>query len=264
MTPHGSVASESSSPCVAMLQLFTVSGFGIARAFSHMGTDRLRIHKAGRAKSGLRFVKLLGTGSGTTFRPQDADPTVWGIFTVWDTDTAARSFQTGAVAKSWANFADESATVMLRPLRWKGQWSRCEPFGSDRGSSEDSHTYSGPVASLTRARVKPLQWRTFLRAVPPVAVDLVAAPGSLYRVGVGEAPIGLQATFSMWSSQNAVDQFAYKQAAHRDVVRQTASTGWYAEEMFARFAVESATGSVKGVTMEGVHRLIHNQISSTQ
>jgi hypothetical protein len=264
VTPDQPAMTEVPATRIAMLQLFTVSGFGIARALSHMGTDRFRLRSSAHAADGLRFVKLLGTGSGTTFRPQDADPAVWGIFTVWDSVGAAERFQTGPVAASWGRLSNESATVMLRPLRWKGLWSRQTPFGSDRGASADAHTYLGPVASLTRARIKPGQWRTFLRAVPPVAVDLVAAEGSLFRVGVGEAPIGLQATFSMWSSQDAVDQFAYKQAAHRKVVRQTSATGWYAEEMFARFAVESATGSVKGVTMEGVHRLIHNQTSSHQ
>jgi hypothetical protein len=239
---------------VALLQFFTVSGLGVARAVGHMGTDRFRI----RSSPGLRFAKLLGTGSGTTFRPTDADPKLWGILTVWDSTASAERFRDGAVTKSWTRFADETADFTLRPLKWKGEWSRVQPFGTPRGAAVDADTFDGPVASITRARIKPTQLRTFLRAVPPVAADVAAAPGSLFRVGIGEAPVGLQATFSIWSSSGAVDQFAYRQTAHRTVVRQTTTSGWYAEEMFARFAVESATGTVKGATMEGVHRLIQS------
>ncbi len=244
---------------VALMQFFGVSRFGVLRAVGHMGADRFRL----RGLPGLRFSKLLGTGSGVTFRPSDADPHLWGIFSVWDSSDSAQGFRNGELSKvssMWDSFADEKASFLLRPLKWKGEWSRQQPFGSERGSAHDSDSYDGPVASLTRARIKPQQLRTFLRAVPPVAVDVAHAAGSLLRVGVGEAPIGLQATFSVWSSSEAVDQFAYRQAAHREVVRETAARGWYAEEMFARFAVESATGAVKGVTMEGVQRLIQSSV----
>jgi hypothetical protein len=66
-------------------------------------------------------------------------------------------------------------------------------------------------------------------------------------VGIGDAPIGLQGTFSVWESSAALNRFAYTRSPHVDVVRRTGTEGWYAEELFARFAVVSSHGSVAGV-----------------
>jgi hypothetical protein len=234
-----SVLSGSSSRH-ASLHLFGVHGVGIARAVTHMATDRVRL----RSVPGLQFSKLLGTGDGRTFTPRDADPNLWGIFAVWDSADAASAFTTHRVVRGWESFADESCSVQLLPLKWKGEWAGKNPFGSQRGSADVA--WDGPVASLTRARIKPRQLRRFVAAVPPVAADALRAPGLRFAVGIGEAPIGLQATFSMWDSAQAIDQFAYRQAAHKEVIRRTATDGWYAEEMFTRFAVVSTTGTVKG------------------
>jgi hypothetical protein len=79
-----------------------------------------------------------------------------------------------------------------------------------------------------------------------VSVDLARRPGLRLAVGIGEAPVGLQGTFSLWESARALRGFAYGGDAHREVVARTATERWYAEELFARFAVEGAEGSVDG------------------
>lgn len=115
----------------------------------------------------------------------------------------------------------------------------------------------GLVAVLTRARLAPRHAVTFWRAAPPVAADLVALAGApaamgvptsgpTLAVGIGEAPIGLQGTFSVWPSLAAVRAFAYQRPAHASVVRRTDEVGWYAEELFARFAVLGGHGTVDG------------------
>jgi hypothetical protein len=241
------VDDDPAHPRVAALQLFGVSGVGIAHAFRHMATDRLLL----RATPGLRFVKLMGTGDARTFTPRDADVRLWALFTVWDNPADRDRFVADhSVVRSWVRRSDEMAQWNLRPLRWKGAWSGRHPFGEPRGVASDHHQWSGRVAVLTRARLKTAQIRSFLRAVPPVATEALHAAGLTYSVGIGEAPIGLQATFSVWESPQSVDTFAYRGDAHRSVIRRTATDGWYAEEMFARFAVESATGTVKGASME--------------
>jgi hypothetical protein len=65
-------------------------------------------------------------------------------------------------------------------------------------------------------------------------------------IGIGEAPIGVQGTFSVWESARALQSFAYAGAAHADAIRRTPVRRWYAEELFARFAVLSASGTVDG------------------
>ena len=68
----------------------------------------------------------------------------------------------------------------------------------------------------------------------------------LVALGVGERQVGLQGTFSMWESAAALRSFAYAGRAHAEVVRQTARQRWYAEELFAGFAVLDAAGTVDG------------------
>ena len=129
----------------------------------------------------------------------------------------------------------------LRPLSARGRWSGREPFGRPGGGR-----WEGPVAAVTRARLAVTRSATFWRAVPPVSLDLAGRPGLRLAVGIGEAPVGLQGTFSLWASPGALREFAYGGAAHRAVVERTDRERWYAEELFARFAVEDAAGSVDG------------------
>jgi hypothetical protein len=190
---------------------------------------------------GLRFAKLLGTGSGRTFTPRDADPHRWGLLAVWDDDAAAGAFGEGPVVRGWQRIADEQWTARLRPLSAHGRWSRREPFGRPAPAR-----WTGPVAAITRARLAPRRALTFWRAVPPVSADLRCSPGLRLALGVGEAPIGLQGTFSVWDSAAALNAFAYDRAPHAAVIRRTAEQRWYAEELFARFALLSADGTVDG------------------
>jgi hypothetical protein len=79
-----------------------------------------------------------------------------------------------------------------------------------------------------------------------VTADLDNADGLRLRLGVGEAPLGLQGTFSLWDSSAAMQAFAYRGAPHRDVIRRSSDEHWYAEELFARFTVADHGGSIFG------------------
>jgi hypothetical protein len=84
--------------------------------------------------------------------------------------------------------------------------------------------------------------------VPPVSAELRRTDGLRLALGIGEAPIGLQGTFSLWDSPDALVGFAHRGAAHREAVRRTAQLGWYAEELFARFEVVELAGTYQGRT----------------
>jgi hypothetical protein len=82
--------------------------------------------------------------------------------------------------------------------------------------------------------------RRFWAAVPAVTTELRGAAGLQFALGFGEAPIGLQGTLSVWRDASALQQFAYSGPAHRAVIARTPTERWYAEELFARFAVLEA------------------------
>jgi hypothetical protein len=75
----------------------------------------------------------------------------------------------------------------------------------------------------------------FWRSIPPVVLDLHQSPGLLFSIGIGEAPIGLQGTLSIWRSAADLRDFAYKNAPHRAAIEDTKRFDWYSEELFARF-----------------------------
>ena len=179
---------------------------------------------------------------GQTFTVRDADPRRWGLLTVWEADASYSQFaESSPVPRAWARIAAETWTVRLRPLASRGTWSGQVPFGDP-----PPRRHSGPVAALTRARIRPAKAATFWRAVPPVSADLRTVAGLRWAVGIGEAPIGLQGTFSLWDSAAELREFAYNRAAHQEAIARTSTVGWYAEELFARFAVERVEGTWDG------------------
>ncbi|MCW2622427.1 MAG: putative spheroidene monooxygenase [Frankiales bacterium] len=234
MSWHARRVSSPVPPLVTM-HLWRVPASGVPAALLRMGTDRLAVDRT----PGVRFSRLLGTSRG--FSPRGADPTRWGLLTVWARAADAQAFEQGPVVRHWARSASESFRADLRPVGSRGRWGGREPFGAPGRS-----VTTGPVASVTRARLRPLRTRRFRAAVPPVAAELVRAPGLLAALGVGERPVGLQGTFSLWRSEPHLEAFAYAGLPHRAVVRRTPREGWYAEELFARFAVLGTTGSLDG------------------
>lgn len=228
-------------PALVTVHLWGVPARAVPSAVLAMARDR----KPLRDVPGLRFAKLLGTGSGRTFAPGDADPRHWGVLATWTSAAAADAFEADAVVRRWDTRADERLRLTLRPLASRGQWSGREPFGAPSPTRHD-----GPVAALTRARIRPRMWRTFWSNVPPVTAALNDSPGLLLRLGIGEAPVGLQGTFSVWQSTAALRDFAHRRVEHQAVIARTRELGWYTEELFARFAVLEAEGTYAGT---GLH-----------
>lgn len=226
-------------PALVTLHLWGVPTRAVPAAFLRMGLHRSALRRAG----GPVFAKLLGTGDGRTFTVRDADPHHWGLLATWRDPGDAAAFELGAVARSWGRIASERLRVDLRPLSSRGEWAGRRPFGDP---DPDAPAYAGPVAAVTRARIAPRQLLRFWRSVPPVSADLHRSPGLRLALGVGEAPVGLQGTFSLWHSGSALTEFAHRRPAHVEAVRRTAELGWYTEELFARFAVLDIDGTFEG------------------
>ena len=200
-------------------------------AFLAMAIDRFALSRS----ANVGFYKSLGTGKGETFTPADANTLRWGLIAQVNDIEA---FDHSLVVKRWRKNSVDEFRAVLEPISSHGQWAGKEPFVA---SVKD---WTGPVAAITRARIKWHQNFRFWSSVPPVTISLKSAPGLMAAIGIGEAPIGLQGTFSLWESSDAIKNFAYKGAAHQKAIADTATYNWYSEELFARFAVKDMRGTI--------------------
>ncbi|MEO5678414.1 MAG: hypothetical protein ABIS47_01990 [Acidimicrobiales bacterium] len=221
---------------MAGLTTFTLASFDRARVPGLLATvplERLRM----RRLAGLAWGRHLGTAAGG--RTLGADPARWAWFCRWDDEDGAAAFHDDLEARLRPR---EVTTLHLRAVRARGRWAGHEvtvdPVGRESAAP-------APLVVLTRARVRPTRWRPFRGSVPPVDAALARAPGLLRSVGIGEWPVLVQGTLSLWRDGAAMADFA-RGEAHRVVVRRTADERWYAEELFARFSVERAQGDWDG------------------
>lgn len=205
------------------LHVWRVPRRRIGAALVRMARDPGRV----RGLPGVTFAKFLGTGTGVSFGPLDADFSRY----------AALIVSSGPVAlPSWDRMSTSSAVLTLAPLHSVGTWSGRKPLTPVVDKSD------GMVLALTRARLRPTRALTFWRATPPVVAALDRAPGLLARFGIGEAPICWQGTVTVWRGATDLTAFAYRQPEHRAVIDRTPTDKWYAEDLFARFAVRDVTG----------------------
>ena len=91
------------------LHVWRVPRRRLGAALLRMARDPRRL----RSLPGVRFAKLLGTGTGTTFGPGDADLTRYAAVVVWDGEPVGRR-------RGWDRIAERSARVELTPLTSRG------------------------------------------------------------------------------------------------------------------------------------------------
>ncbi|MEO0761691.1 MAG: spheroidene monooxygenase [Pseudomonadota bacterium] len=194
-----------------------------------------RAHRALEAP-GLGFARVMGTGTGEGFDPAP-DTAVWTILATWEDEAAARR---GLKSRGWAwrrGTAAESADLVMLPLRATGRWGGFAPFEAAEEAPDGL-----PLAVLTRATVKIAHARAFWSKVPAINRQIASGPGMLFRMGMGEVPLVHQVTFSVWRDPAAMRAFAYGGSGHRTAIREVRAGGWFAEELYARFAVLGAEG----------------------
>jgi hypothetical protein len=183
--------------------------------------------------SGCRVGKVMGTSKAGTTRIS-FELRRWAIFAIWDNAQARDAFvQDSSVMRRWRSSSISLQHYSLSPLASRGTWNGVDPFPSV-GSVNLS---ASRIAVLTRAAVRPQRFLPFARSVGAVDEELRAQSGCSLALGIGEWPVGEQATFSVWDSAKAIDEFSYKGDAHSEVVRRTFKENWYSEMLFARFAI---------------------------
>jgi hypothetical protein len=218
---------------VTVIYFWKIKQSKVGFALLRMALDRGAL----RRFSGVRFAKMLGAGKGETFTPRDADITRWGALAVIDS-AKLEALDSSKIVKRWRKNSDAEVRYLVDPISSHGLWAKVNPFDYVKSAGD------GEVVAITRARIKWAQNVRFWKAVPPVTSSLHSSPGLINTIGIGEAPIGLQGTFSHWRSGSDLRNFAYKGAAHQEAIAATERHAWYAEELFARFAVREIRGAL--------------------
>lgn len=223
---------------IVTVSILTYAPGGRYRAFANVGRWMMRPFKA----EGLRFQKLLGSGQNFGLIP---DLSTYVFLGVWATETQARHFFQTPDWQYFLEKTESTGTLWLQPFKAHGNWDGANPFANESdmpGILPDAQT---PIAVLTRASIRTWSLLDFWRHVPQARQRLKDHQADLlFSIGVGEKPIVQQATISVWRNAAAVDQFAYRQSGHKEIVRLTRQRKWYSEELFARFTVLAMQGSL--------------------
>ncbi|MFN4121858.1 MAG: DUF3291 domain-containing protein [Flavobacteriales bacterium] len=221
---------------ITTITVFRFSGLQVFWMLSQMQLALSGLKKT----KGLKFFKLMGSGgkSGFSIQPNFNS---YALMAVWKSEAdAERYFNT---SKQFANFKTRSAeywTVYMMNAKAHGLWSGMKPF-------EDFQPYQGGLmAVITRATIKTKYLRRFWSYVPKVSDNLKDHDGLLFSIGIGEYPLFMQATFSVWEDRSYMKQYAYKSKLHSEVVKKTRELGWYKEELFANFIPYRSEGSWNG------------------
>ena len=228
---------DKTSGSYATFQLFRFDGIGKRlSALKDMGLRSLQ--KEGTPPV---FSRHLGSGAGSGFSLWP-DWSTYGYFAVWpDQQLANRHLEGNHFQLPWASYAAESLGVLLKCTQVHGEWDGIQPLAAAASGKE------GQIAVLTRARVRFSRLHRFWKHVPEASRAIEQAEGCVFTKGVGEWPLAMQATLSIWQSAKAMEKFAYQNSGHREIVAKTRREKWYSEDMFARFEIEDISGSYLGV-----------------
>ena len=113
----------------------------------------------------------------------------------------------------------------------------------------DNALPDGPHASmlgvLTRASIKPAKAMAFWRYAPAAQADLDQAPGCEIAMGLGEAPLLRQCTFSLWQDVDCMKRYAHHEA-HQQAIEAAYRHEFFSESLFVRMRLLAMQGQWKG------------------
>lgn len=199
-----------------------------------------------RLLPGALFCKVMGSGheGGFSLRPS---ATHQGLIMVFDTPEHAHAFLQSELVQHYKQFAREWWSGVMRITSSRGQWNQVAWQPSAQESPTPSTLDHSPVATLTRASIRPASTMAFWRYAPLAQADLERAPGCLLAMGLGEAPLVRQCTFSVWRNTQAMLDYAQR-GAHLNAIQAAHKHQFFSESMFVRMQVLSMQGVWKGVT----------------
>ncbi|MCU0925463.1 MAG: hypothetical protein MUF44_05315 [Hydrogenophaga sp.] len=190
---------------------------------------------------GLVFSKVMGSGAGGGFglRPS---PSHQGLITLFDHADQARAFLAGPVVAAYRERAAEFWNGMLEVESARGQWDG-QAWGATHPTQLSDHTRAAnddglppdtrPLAALTRASIRPAKAMEFWRNAPAAQSAMQTARGCTLAIGLGEAPLIRQCTFSIWKDTPSMLAYAH-QGAHQQAIEAAYKHQYFSESLFVR------------------------------
>jgi spheroidene monooxygenase len=214
------------------------------------GWSRLaRGPSAFRDVPGMQFTKVMGSGheGGFSLRPSTSHQ---GLVCMLGTLTEAQEFLAGPLVQAARTRARESWSGLLAVTSSRGMWD-----GQSWGTSSPqalgatdvaSQLPDAPVAALTRASIRPSKVAAFWRHAPASQEAMTQAQGCDLAVGLGEAPVLRQCTFSLWRDVQAMTAYA-RGGAHGAAAQAAIRQDYFTESMFVRMKLLESSGDWKAL-----------------
>jgi spheroidene monooxygenase len=246
------VAAQRDQAATALLLLADIKASARLWGYARFVLGTLALRRC----EGLRFAKQLGSGENGGFGLKPS-LSIQGLFLAFDHHDQALAFwHDHPLADRYRQNAIECFGLIASPLRARGSWSGQKPFEADGTIGKSDGTIgksqalkaSEPIAALTRASIRLRKAAAFWSKAPAAQQALAEHPSCLLAVGLGEAPLLRQATFSVWQSAEAMDAYA-RTGAHMAAIRAAGAGAFFHEDMFVRFKPLAAFGTWRGESL---------------
>jgi len=201
---------------------------------------------------GLLFAKVMGSGheGGFSLRPST---THQGLVCMLRTRGEAQDFLDSPIVREARARTRESWAGLLAITSARGQWDG-QAWAPGLANASDARDVrdgdAAPLAVLTRASVRPTKVAAFWRHAPASQEAMEQAPGCSLAVGLGEAPVLRQCTFSLWRDLPAMEAYA-RGGAHGAAAQAAYRQDYFSESMFVRMRLLAADGRWKSLQDDG-------------
>ncbi len=187
-----------------------------------------------RRVPGCTFAKIMGTGGGNLGFGLVPNFKIYTAILTWESPEFMAKFEkTNGLFKKYEKISSSIQRIYGRAFQSHGKWDGVQPFQVTKQTDQ----IESKIIVLTRARIRLSQIKKFWDFVPRASDALNHIKGRIFSLGIGEFPLILQATLSIWESQAHMREYAYKNEHHLAAIKKTKETNWYSEELFARFYV---------------------------
>ncbi len=197
---------------------------------------------------GLTMLKVMGSGHGGGFSLRPS-ATHQGLICTFSHLDLALKFLDSPWVQAYRDRAREFWMGVLTVQSARGHWDKQAWQATSPEALGAQAEAKGPFAVLTRASIVPTKAMAFWRHAPAAQAELSTSPGCLLAMGLGEAPLVRQCTFSLWQDTAAMLNYAH-QGAHQTASAAAYRHQFFSESLFVRMQVMQMAGTWQGESFD--------------